>query len=141
MPGLPSIERSVANRRWSWRGVEFDRPDANARAQIDYHELSVALRQRQRKDEPVYRNRHRFDAGVVGNVDRRIRDGASRGRDRPAARGFADDGRDEDCESDDEHNAHHNEQDLEPTHAFATRPENAKWSSLQGCPRVAAWGR
>jgi hypothetical protein len=111
--------------------VEFDRPDASASAEINYHELSVALRQRQHQGKAISPNRHRLDPGTAGNIDRRIREGASRVRDRPAARGFADDGRDKDCESDDEHNAHHNDQDLEPTHAFATRPENIKWSSLR----------
>jgi hypothetical protein len=122
--------------------MQFDRTEASASAQINYHELSVTRRQRQGKDEPVRRNRHRLDACAVGNVDRPAGEGVRRGRGRPAARRFADDGCYEDCETDDEHDAHHHDQDLEPTHAFETRPDKRQMVVIPGAvdPRSTAQG-
>jgi len=107
--------------RASRHGMQLDRAEPNAGGQIDNQELPAALGQRQRNHEPVQPNRHRLDAGIARNVNRRAAKHASRRRPGSPARYPAGNDRDQSSEAHDQHHAHHDNKDLERAHAPSPR--------------------
>ncbi len=96
--------------------MQFDRSQANALRQVDDDELPSSVGQRQGEDQPVRARRHRLDAGAARNVDQRGGELTSSRGGGSAARHPARNDRDQSSETDDQHHAHHDNQDLERTH-------------------------
>ena len=100
----------------SGHGVQFDRAEADALRQVNDDELPPALRQLQREDQPIRLGRHRLDTGAARNVDRRAVEPMSSRGGWSAARHPAGNDNDQSSETDNEHQAHHDNQDLEGAH-------------------------
>src|ERR1700730_6784451 len=116
--------------RASWNGMQFDRSETNALHQVDDDELPSALGKRQGEDQPVRSGRHRLDASAARNVDRRGGELMSSRGVGSAARYPTGNDRDQSCKTDDEHHAHHDNQDLERTHGTRARSESNQFYSL-----------
>jgi len=101
--------------------MQFDRAEPNALRQVDDDELPSALGQRQGEDQSVRSGRHRLDPSAARNVDRRGGELMSSRGGRSAARYPAGNDHDQSSKTDDEHHAHHDNQDLERTHAPSFR--------------------
>jgi len=101
--------------------MQFDRSETNALRQVDDDELPSAVGQRQREDQPVRVRRHRLDAGAAWDVDRRGGEPMSSRGGGSAARYPAGNERDQSSKTDDQHHAHHDNQDLERAHAPSYR--------------------
>src|SRR5262252_3722776 len=123
----------------SRRGMQFDRAEPSAARQIYHQELSSALGQHQRKDQPVGCGRHRLDARAARNVDCRAGKHTDRGVRGSAARDPACDDGDQSSEADNEHHAHHYYQNLERAHAFRAQPKRRAVKRLPGYKPRSSW--
>jgi len=128
-----SDPRAMPNRPGSGRGAQLDRAETGACRQIDDDELSAAFGQRQSQDEAIRPGCHRLDARATRNVDRRGCERAGNIRWRAAARHSAGDDRDQSCEPDNEHDAHHDDQDFEPTHIFKVENAGLRMCHMNTC--------
>ena len=106
------------NRERSRRRMQIDRAETGAARQIYDYELPVAVGQLQSEDEAVSSGRHCLDACAAGDLYRPLPKQASRCRRVSAARNSTGNDHDQSRETDDEHDAHCNNQDFERAHRY-----------------------